>query len=406
VAPDSLVAQLAPNDSTIIPLTIFNQGAGELIFTAQIGNYQPVTGVLEGTGGNDSFGHIWIDSDEPGGPQYNWFELANGVGTIIPLSGLNSTSNPIPLGFTFSFYGDDFTSLRVCNNGWLSFNTFSVSYNNTTLPSNLAPRAMIAPLWDNLNLQANSKVYYFADSTRFVVEWEDVYTATGNGPYTFQTILFRNGNMMFQYKNLSSLEDAYTVGMQNIDATDGFYIAHNESYLHDEMAILISKRSWISLNPTGGMVAPGSQLDIQVSLNSRDFPLGDFWASVEIFSNDPQNSQMTVPIHMTVDSTTVGIGPHQAIPGQYQLFQNYPNPFNPNTTIQYALIETGKVSLKIYNLLGQEIRTLVNNTQDAGYQTIQWDGRDDIGQSVASGIYIYRLETDGYVSTKKMILLK
>jgi hypothetical protein len=406
VNPDSLVAQLVPNDSTILPLTISNQGAGGLIFTAQIGNYQPGSGALEGAGGNDSFGHIWIDSDEPGGPQYNWFELANGVGTIIPLSGLNSTSNQIPLGFTFSFYGDDFTTLRVCNNGWLSFNTFSVSYNNTPLPSNLAPRAMMAPLWDNLNLQANSTVYYFADSTRFIVEWEDVYTATGYGPYTFQTIIYRNGNIMFQYKSLVNLENTYTVGMQNSNATDGFHIAYDESYLHDDMAILISKRSWISLNPTGGVVAPGSQLDIQVSLNSREFPYGDFWASVEIFSNDPQNTQVTIPIHMKVDSVSVGISHNLEIPEEYQLLQNYPNPFNPSTSIQYALKQASKVSLKIYNLLGQEIRTLVNTNQEAGFQNVQWDGRDNRGQSVASGIYIYRLETDEFTSTRKMVLMK
>ncbi|MCK4893111.1 MAG: carboxypeptidase regulatory-like domain-containing protein, partial [Calditrichia bacterium] len=413
VSPDSLVAQLNQNDSIDLTLTLSNQGAGELIFTAQVGNYQPAIILPEGAGGNDSYGHIWIDSDEPGGPQYDWIEIGTGSGTLIPLSGLNSASSAIPIGFTVSFYGEDYNTLRVCNNGWLSFNTVSVSYNNTELPSNLAPRALIAALWDNLNMQTDSRVYYFADTTRFIVQWENLYTATGFGPYTFQAIIFKNGNIVLQYKTLTNLENTYTVGMQNHAADDGFHIAFNESYLHDLMAILITKRSWISLNPVGGTIAPGSQTDIIVSLNSKNFPLGDFWASVEIFSNDPQAGHLVIPIHMKVDSILTGIAGTPEIPQDYQLFQNYPNPFNPTTTIRYGLKQASDVKLKIYNLLGQEVRTLISAQQEAGYQSIVWDGRDNRGTPVASGIYIYQLAANpatgvgqSFTSTRKMILMK
>ena len=201
--------------------------------------------------------------------------------------------------------------------------------------------------------------------------------------------------------------------MQNHTAEDGFHIAYNESYLHDLMAILITKRSWISLNPVGGTIAPGSQTDITVSLNSKNFPLGDFWASVEIFNNDPQAGHLVIPIHMKVDSIVSGISEFAEIPRDYQLFQNYPNPFNPTTTIRYNIKQASKVKLKIYNLLGQEIRTLVNGSQEAGYQSIIWDGRDNIGVPVASGIYIYQLAAnpasgtgDRFINTRKMILMK
>jgi len=413
LSPDSLIAQLKQNDSIDIPLTISNQGAGELIFTAQIGNYQPTLIPPEGAGGNDSYGHIWIDSDEPGGPQYDWVELGTGAGTLIPLSGLNSTSNAIPLGFTVSFYGEEYTTLRVCNNGWISFNTFSVSYNNTPLPSNLAPRALIAALWDNLIMQNDSRVYYLQDTTRFIVQWENLYTVTGYGPYTFQLLVFKNGNFVLQYKMLTNLEDAYTVGMQNHGATDGFHIAYDEPYLHDQMAILITKRSWISLNPVGGAVAPGSQMDMTVSLNSKNFPLGDFWASVEIFSNDPQAAHRIIPIHMKVDSILTGIAATPALLREYHLLQNYPNPFNPTTTIRYGLNQVSDVKLTVFNLLGQEIRSLVDSRQEAGFQSIFWNGRDDSGRTVASGIYIYRLEAnpvsgngERFIGTRKMILMK
>jgi hypothetical protein len=96
----------------------------------------------------------------------------------------------------------------------------------------------------------------------------------------------------------------------------------------------------------------------------------------------------------------------EKLPNGFALHQNYPNPFNPSTVISYQLPVNSKVSLKIYNLLGQEIRTLVNGTQSAGLQTIQWDGKDNRGQAVSSGVYFYRLETPGFTKTMKMMMMR
>ncbi|NIT55543.1 MAG: T9SS type A sorting domain-containing protein, partial [Aliifodinibius sp.] len=82
---------------------------------------------------------------------------------------------------------------------------------------------------------------------------------------------------------------------------------------------------------------------------------------------------------------------------KYKLFQNYPNPFNPTTTINYQLPIRTKVELTIYNLLGQQIKTLVDSKQIAGDYKVQWDGSNDAGRQVASGIYVYRLKTEGFV---------
>jgi flagellar hook assembly protein FlgD len=90
----------------------------------------------------------------------------------------------------------------------------------------------------------------------------------------------------------------------------------------------------------------------------------------------------------------------------YSLSKNYPNPFNPTTTIDYTIPEAGKVNLVIYNTAGQKVRTLVNQTQDAAYYKVVWDGRDDSGMSVASGIYFYRLSADKFSKIEKMTLLK
>ncbi len=97
---------------------------------------------------------------------------------------------------------------------------------------------------------------------------------------------------------------------------------------------------------------------------------------------------------------------HEILPKQVELAQNYPNPFNPTTTIRFGLPEESPVRLTVFNILGQKIAELVNDDRAAGYHTVTWDGRNALGQRVASGIYLYRLETRGLVTTRKMIMLK
>jgi uncharacterized Ntn-hydrolase superfamily protein len=101
------------------------------------------------------------------------------------------------------------------------------------------------------------------------------------------------------------------------------------------------------------------------------------------------------------------------LPGKIVLFPNYPNPFNPSTTIRYQLPTAAKVVLTIYNLLGQEVNTLVRQRQPAGYYEIEWDGRDNPGNPAPSGVYIYRIrvfaspgEGPTFIQTRKMLLLK
>lgn len=90
----------------------------------------------------------------------------------------------------------------------------------------------------------------------------------------------------------------------------------------------------------------------------------------------------------------------------FQLQDNYPNPFNSTTIINYNVPANSHVSLSIYNLSGQKIKTLINNTQTSGYQSVTWNGEDNWGNEVSSGTYIYRLQTDNSVQMKKMLYLK
>jgi len=93
-------------------------------------------------------------------------------------------------------------------------------------------------------------------------------------------------------------------------------------------------------------------------------------------------------------------------PVSFGLEQNYPNPFNPNTTIKYTLPQAAKVELKIYNILGQVVKTLVEEEKPAGFYEVNWDGRDEQGRSVSSSIYLYQIKAGDFVETKKMQLVK
>jgi len=94
------------------------------------------------------------------------------------------------------------------------------------------------------------------------------------------------------------------------------------------------------------------------------------------------------------------------LPGEYELGQNYPNPFNPETSIEFALPEAGKVELDIYNVLGQKVNALVDEQLPAGYHTVVWDGTDNRGIKVASGVYFYRLSAGKFNAYRKMLLVK
>jgi hypothetical protein len=94
------------------------------------------------------------------------------------------------------------------------------------------------------------------------------------------------------------------------------------------------------------------------------------------------------------------------VPTEYALEQNFPNPFNPETWIKYQLPASAHVRLSIYNALGQEVRRLVDYTQPAAYHQVVWDGRDNAGNPLPSGVFFYRLETSKFTSIKKMVMMK
>jgi hypothetical protein len=112
-------------------------------------------------------------------------------------------------------------------------------------------------------------------------------------------------------------------------------------------------------------------------------------------------------VEFALDGTPTGIGDSGVSPSvPAHLFQNFPNPFNPQTQIAFDLPSAGRAEIRIYDVLGRLIRTLVDEKRPAGHQILRWDGRDDGGREVASGAYFYRLVAPGVDESRKMVIVR
>ena len=114
----------------------------------------------------------------------------------------------------------------------------------------------------------------------------------------------------------------------------------------------------------------------------------------------------TLTFEVPIVVQVISAEPEPFTPEEFSLRQNYPNPFNPVTTLRYDLPENGHVNITIYDMLGREVKTLINQTQDAGFKSVIWDATNDYGKPVSAGIYLYQIQAGEYISTKKMVLLK
>jgi hypothetical protein len=164
---------------------------------------------------------------------------------------------------------------------------------------------------------------------------------------------------------------------------------------------------WLRIRPSFGLIEAGGEGEFTVSLfDSVDLPAGTYITHVLVISNDTTARVLSYPIELIVSPVSGIDTPPPGWPKRFALKANYPNPFNHETVISYQLPVNTHTTLTVYNLLGQQVRTLVNRPQTAGLHRTAWDGRDDSGNTVASGVYLYRLEAGDYVKTRKLMLLK
>ena len=169
------------------------------------------------------------------------------------------------------------------------------------------------------------------------------------------------------------------------------------------------------------MAEPGKTKEVAIRISSAEYPLSIAW-------NSTDEAQLLVDGKATSlkgSGTTQIANPQSPIklrlflskgvelPKEFAIDQNFPNPFNPTTAIKYQIPVSSNVTLRIFNIMGEEIKTLVNAIQDPGYKSIEWNSTNNAGNPVASGIYFYRIDAvdvnnsaNSFVQVKKMLLLK
>ena len=145
---------------------------------------------------------------------------------------------------------------------------------------------------------------------------------------------------------------------------------------------------------------PCALVTVTFKMKEKAEGTGDFW----LFNLT--DDLVKAEVNSAKFNSGIGLAEDREIPASYALEQNYPNPFNMDTEIVYQLPEAVHVNLIIYNLMGQKIKMLVSRNESAGRYEVQWDGRDEQGHEIPSGVYIYRLETSQFSDIKKMIIIK
>lgn len=329
--------------------------------------------------GPDSYGYYAYSSDDPfydQSPNYTWFEI-DLIGTPINVPALSDYTETISIPFNFKYYGNNYSVIRVSTDGWVAFGggdqTASV---NTSLPANDNVNNMVAVFWDDLydTEVPGCKIYHFYDvpNNRFIIEWDSIsHNDQGSEPKRecFQVILLNpahyptptgDGEILFIYKK-AEYTLSNTVGIENHTQDDGLQYVFNNNY------------------------------------DATASPLKDHFAIK--FTTTPPSIYFLI----TGDEAQPDL---QAGAHGLTLEQNRPNPFITTTLMNYTILENSLVTLKIFNLNGEVIRTLQNGRQKSGQYSVEWDGTNDSGQNVGPGIYFYQVQTDAAIKSMKMFRLR
>jgi hypothetical protein len=277
------------------------------LFDEKSENPSIVPGIL-GHGGPDNYGYTWIDSHQPYGPSPDWIDISL-LGTRVNLSD-DSYVGPFQLGFGFQFYGNGYSEIYICSNGFLKFGGGHTGWYNRPIPFNYTPNNFIAPWWDDLDPSLGGDIYYYQDTTngRFIVSYVDVekHPVSSTGTVSCQAILYDDGRIEFNYLDmdltiLANKADYYTatIGIENADGSDGLQVFYNAGYFLDNFSVRINT-DWLAVTPSSGYIAPGENVVAPVTISARYLDYGNYTGNIYLDSNDPLDSLIVIPVSLTV----------------------------------------------------------------------------------------------------------
>lgn len=273
--------------------------------------------VTRDAGGPDNFGNYWIDSDQEGGPVFNWIDISATGTDISAMFDDDNHTDMIPLDFDFPFYGQFYNEICIGSNGIIGFDTTDMKdQTNLSLPSVSIPNGFLAWFWDDLDItnytNTDGRIYMQFSADMAIIQFKDFpeYSAGVGDVINAEVILYPDGTVIYQYLDIAPGFDiaGATIGMENMIGNDGLEINFNSAYIHDSMAIAIYQPSaWLTLESRSGSVLPGGSTIIEMKFNSTGMDLGTYQNNLIIYSNDsdPSRNPMTIPVEMTVTDQQV-----------------------------------------------------------------------------------------------------
>jgi hypothetical protein len=334
VSPTSIDVKIEPGDVIQQRLTLSNRGPISTTFRLREVEVKesPTRFNLLHSGGPDTFGYTYKDSNELDGPPYQWIDIST-TGNAIFLRD-DSGQGPIEIGFPFKFYDNEYTKFFISSNGYLSFNDADITDygNDCPLPNSYEPNDSIYLMWDDLNPGETDPIYYetFPDCPYggsiacLVVQYETFHFYDGSIAGTFEAILFENGNILIQFADAGAEGGrSSTTGIENDDATAG--LTYNEcntsDSLEDNLAICFAFPGesgnclidtnvipWLSETLNRGILK-GRDSTLQrphtatLYITVKALPnmdIGDYNAVLRLQSGDLISPQQRIPINMHI----------------------------------------------------------------------------------------------------------
>jgi hypothetical protein len=303
IEPQSLEANVNMHDTAQVITVIRNIGIDtlHLSFPAFIG---------KGSGGPDDMGYSWKDSDEEGGPNYEWEEIS-ATGTPIAGLGDDVVIGPFNIGFDFSFYGQNKNQFWVSSNGAVGFNHQALPFYNSPIPTNNNYIDFIAWFWDDLTTDTSmTRTYYKSYENRLVIQFEKYVHYPGSTDWiTAEMVIFKGGDIIIRYKQVlpGFQTDNGTIGLQSYNPEMGLQVVFNAAYLHPEMAIRFDSPAGFihSVSPSTLSLAPGHQEHVRIIYHSEGFETGTYQQDLKCQSNDPLQPEVLIQNTMHVVNPVV-----------------------------------------------------------------------------------------------------
>ena len=295
ISESNLYVDLTQNETTTESIYIGNTGEMTLSYSL------------------DDFGYNWFDSDNQG-PDYEWIDISDDYQILTFPHNDERSNETIYLPFEFEFYNNMYSSFFVNANGWIGFSDDNSGWSNTGLPNQEAPLNAIMPFWDDLNPnnEANSTsmqgdVKCYVDNNYAVIWFDEVRHWIGSGQvdgtYDFQAVLFPDGQIKFNYREMIGDINSATIGIQNSTGEEGVTISVNSILVHDEYSIKVQGRpNWLDISPLNGLVETNQNSQLDFIFNSAAMLGGTYEYIETIKTNDFHNSSINIPISLTVSS--------------------------------------------------------------------------------------------------------